>query len=147
MAHTISISRHLQCPAAKVFKVVEDIERYYTFMPNVSAITVLEHEGNRKVTRWETMLDDAPFDWVEEGIYDYDNLIVRFRVLEGLFERFDGYWQVTPEIEGCRLTFELTYETGLPEIEEIVAPIVHERINNNVESMLAAIEKQAETIG
>lgn len=147
MVYTISMSRYMKCPAVNVYKVVEDIEHFSEFMPNVTAIVVLKHEGNHKITRWETMLDDAPFDWVEEGVYDHQNLSVRFRALEGLFERFDGVWQVTPEVDGCRLTFELTYGIGLPEIEDMIAPILQDLMNKNVDSMLAAIEKRMETIG
>jgi ribosome-associated toxin RatA of RatAB toxin-antitoxin module len=93
------------------------------------------------VAEWDTTIDDAPLSWVEEGIYDKTNRIVRFRALEGVFDRFDGYWQVEPAGDGSRVTFELTYEIGLPEIEEIVGPLLRKRMVENAESMLAAIEK------
>ena len=140
--YTIEMSRHLNRPPVETFKVVEDLERFPEFMPNVNALTVLEAEGNRKVAHWDTTIDDAPLDWVEEGLYDKDNLLVRFRALEGVFDRFDGFWQVAPEANGSRVTFELIYEIGLPEIEEIVGPLLRERMIENAESMLAAIEQR-----
>lgn len=140
--YKIAMARHLDRPAAEAFEIVEDLERFPEFMPNVNSLTLLEVDGDRKVAAWETTIDDAPLDWVEEGIYDRQNMIVRFRSLEGVFDRFDGFWQVAPEGEGSRVTFELLYEIGLPEIEEIVGPLLRERMIENAESMLTAIEKR-----
>ena len=139
--YEIAMSRQLKQSSVKAFQVVEDLERFPEFMPNVNSLTLLEVDGNRKVAAWDIMIDDAPLSWIEEGIYDKQNLIVHFRSLEGVFDRFDGYWQVTPEGEDSRVTFELIYEIGLPEIEEIVGPILRDRLIENAESMLEAIEK------
>lgn len=140
--YEIEMSRTLSQPPTRAFKVVEDVERFPEFMPNVNSVTLLETAGQRKVAAWSATLDDAPLDWVEEGIYDPEHGLVRFRALEGVFDRFDGYWQVTPDGDGSRVTFVLAYEIGLPEIEEIVGPLLRERMIENAESMLAAIEKR-----
>jgi len=140
--YEIAMSRHLGRPAAEAFQVVEDLERFPEFMPNVNSVRLLEVNGNRKVATWDTTIDDAPLEWVEEGIYDRENYSVRFRSVEGVFDRFDGLWKVTTEEAGSRVTFELTYEIGLPEIEEIVGPLLRERMIENFESMLAAIERR-----
>jgi ribosome-associated toxin RatA of RatAB toxin-antitoxin module len=140
--YTINMTRRLSRTAEEAFRVVEDIERFPEFMPSVNAINLIEVDGDRKVAEWDITIDDAPLDWVEEGIYDHDNLIVRFRALEGVFDRFDGYWQVEPDGEGSRVRFELSYEIGLPEIEEIVGPILRVRMIENAESMLDAIEQR-----
>lgn len=139
--YEIAMSRQLHQSATRAFEVVEDLERFPEFMPNVNSLTLLEAEGNRKVAEWDITIDDAPLSWIEEGIYDTQNRIVRFRALEGVFDRFDGYWQVMSEGDDSRVTFELAYEIGLPEIEDIVGPILRERMIENVESMLEAIEK------
>ena len=144
--YEIAMSRQLSRPTATAFKVVEDIERFPEFMPNVNSLTLLEAEGNRKVAAWDITIDDAPLSWIEEGIYDKQNLIVHFRALEGVFDRFDGYWQVIRDGEGSRVTFELIYEIGLPEIEDIVGPILRERMVENADSMLEAIEKWVEEV-
>jgi coenzyme Q-binding protein COQ10 len=143
-SYTIEISRHLKRPAPEAFRVVEDVERFPDFMPNVNSIRLLESSGNRKVAAWSVTIDDAPLDWIEEGLYDHDQLLVKFRALEGVFDRFDGYWQVRPEGDESLVCFELVYELGLPEIEEIVGPLLRERMIENAESMLSAIEKRVD---
>ncbi len=142
--YQIEMSHSLKRPATEAFKVVEDVERFPEFLPNVNSVTLLEAEGQRKVAAWSTTIDGAPLDWVEEGIYDPKNCLVHFRALEGVFDRFDGFWQVTPDGDGSRVTFKLVYEIGLPEIEEIIGPLLRERLIENAESMLAAIEKRVD---
>jgi len=139
-AYRISISRAIARPAAEAYAVVEDIARFPEFMPNVDAVRILETDDHRKVAHWDTTIDDAPLDWVEEGIYDPERLMVRFRALEGVFDRFDGFWQVRPADDGSEVVFELEYSIGLPEIDDIIGPILRERLIANTEAMLAALE-------
>jgi len=139
-SYRIAISRHVDCEPAAAFAVVEDIGRFPEFMPNVDAIEILEDDGRRKVAHWDTTIDDAPLDWVEEGIYDADERRVRFRSLEGVFDRFDGFWQVKTADGGSEVVFELEYSIGLPEIDEIIGPILRERLIENTEAMLEALE-------
>ena len=139
-SYRIAISRRVACDPAAAYAVVEDIERFPEFMPNVDDIRIIESSGQRKVAHWDTTIDDAPLDWVEEGIYEPEELRVRFRSLEGVFDRFDGFWQVEAADGGCEVVFELEYRIGLPEIDEIIGPILRERLIDNTEAMLAAIE-------
>lgn len=142
--YDITMSRVLAQDPHDAFDVVVKIEDFPAFMPNVNGITLLESDGKRKVAEWDTTIDDAPLIWVEEGLYDYDQMIVRFRAIEGVFDRFDGFWQVKPHDEGSEVIFELIYEIGLPEIEDIIGPILRERMIENAESMLEAIENHIE---
>jgi ribosome-associated toxin RatA of RatAB toxin-antitoxin module len=137
--YRISVSRHIACQPAEAYAVVEDIERFPEFMPNVDAIVILEADDLRKVAHWHTTIDDAPLDWVEEGIYDPEELRVRFRALEGVFDTFDGQWWVQPAEGGSRVTLELEYRIGLPEIDEVIGPILRDRLIENSEAMLDAI--------
>jgi ribosome-associated toxin RatA of RatAB toxin-antitoxin module len=142
--YTLSVSRELRQSADEAFRIVEELDRFPEFMPSVVSIRILEASGNRKVAEWDTRIDNAPLVWIEEGIYDKVARIVRFRSIEGVFDRFDGTWEVQPRGEGCSVSFELTYEIGLPEIEEYISPILRERLLENVESMMTAIEKRAQ---
>src|SRR5262245_21951187 len=127
--------REVKRPAAEVFHVVEDIERFPEFLPNVTAITIVEQSRTRKVANWDTLIDNTPLSWLEEGIYDHDHFVVHFRALEGVLERFDGVWRVDVCSDGrSRISFELMYEIGLPEIEDLIGPMLRERLAANAES-------------
>ena len=139
-SYRIAISRQVACKPAQAYAVVEDLERFPEFMPNVEAIRIISDDGRRTVAHWDTIIDGAPLDWVEEGIYERDELRVRFKALEGVFDRFDGFWQVKSVDGDSEVIFELEYSIGLPEIDEIIGPILRERLIDNTEAMLEALE-------
>ena len=58
-------------------------------------------------------IDDAPLDWIEEVQYDEPKHRVEFRAIEGIFERFDGFWQVSLDASGSASTPDIEYEIDL----------------------------------
>jgi coenzyme Q-binding protein COQ10 len=138
----ITLSRLLSAPVADAYNIVVEIERFPEFMENVNSIKILSAEGTRKVIAWEMTIDDAPLDWIEEVNYDAHHHRVEFCAIDGVFERFDGYWQVFPMGSGSKVELQLEYELGLPEIEHIIGPILKSRLMANLETMLASIESR-----
>jgi coenzyme Q-binding protein COQ10 len=138
----LKVSRALTAPACDSYRIVTEIERFPEFMDNVTSVKILTAQDNRKVIAWELMIDDAPLDWVEEVRYDEQLLRADFCAIDGVFERFDGHWQVFPATNGSRVEVQLEYELGLPEIEDIIGPILKSRLTANLEAMLACIESR-----
>jgi coenzyme Q-binding protein COQ10 len=141
--HRITLRRRLPVQAEVAYQLVVEIEKFPEFMENVIAVRLLEFGPDRKVAAWETLIDGAPLDWTEEGLYDPARLRVDFRALDGVFDRFDGYWQVTADDDGCEVDLQLDYVVGLDEIEDIIGPILQERLSANLASMLDGLETRA----
>jgi ribosome-associated toxin RatA of RatAB toxin-antitoxin module len=142
-ANQLSVVRYLAAPPEDSFRVVFDVERFPEFMSNVTSVEVLSSASNCRVVAWQMSIDDAPLDWTEEIVYDQDNLRTSFRALDGVFARFDGYWQVYPEGAGSRVELFLEYDLGVPEIQDIIGPILKVRLIENLEAMLTCIATRA----
>src|SRR2546423_3201017 len=93
-------SRVVRAHPNKAYEVVVNVERFPVFMSNVTSITVLSSSHERKIVAWQMMIDDAALEWTEEISYDPLNLRATFRSLSGVFDRFDGYWQVQQRENG-----------------------------------------------
>lgn len=156
VARQLSLSQPVNRPAAEVYTLLLDLERFPDYMPDVRRVTPLaesaftpgsrgvrEANGARRVTAWEIALGDAPLTWVQEDLAEADTLTLRFRALESVFDRAEGYWQVTPEPGGCRVRFEITYELDLPEIEAALEPILREKLAAFAQGMLTALARRA----
>lgn len=139
----IQLTRVLQVEPRRAFDVVYDVENFPSFMSNVSAVDVVSDDGRCKIVKWGMVIDGAPLDWTEEIIYDHDRLTAQFKALDGVFLRFDGLWRVQPGEGGAQLDLELSYDLGLPEIEDIVGPILDERLRRNLDAMLENIQARA----
>jgi ribosome-associated toxin RatA of RatAB toxin-antitoxin module len=138
----LTFSRRLSASTEESYRLVVDVERFPEFMDNVTSVEILSEDASEKVVAWKMMIDDAPLEWVEEVHYDADRLRVRFRAIDGVFERFDGHWQVFPEPSGSRVELELEFEIGLPEVEEVINPVLTTRLTANIEAMMACLNKR-----
>lgn len=140
---TIQISRTLQVDPARAFDVVYDVESFPAFMPSVTQAQVISSDGACKVVRWEMVIDGAPLDWTEEIRYDREQMTADFKALDGVFLHFDGSWRVRAGANGTELEVSVLYDLGLPEIEEIIGPILDQRLRQNLDAMLENIQTRA----
>lgn len=141
---TISLSKRTSASPDAAYRIVVDVEQFPDFMDNVMRVEVLLAENDRKVVVWEALIDDVLLEWTEEGVYFNDLKRLEFRAIEGAFERFDGFWQVHDDEAGSRVEVSLDYEIGLPEIEDIIGPLLRERLIQNFEGMLTCLARRAE---
>jgi ribosome-associated toxin RatA of RatAB toxin-antitoxin module len=140
---TIQISKTLHVDPHRAFDVVYDVASFPTFMSSVTAAKVISHEGDHKVVEWEMLIDGAPLNWTEDIRYNRELLTADFKALDGVFLKFDGTWRVAAGENGTELEVSLCYDLGLPEIEEIIGPILDERLRQNLDVMLENIETRA----
>jgi ribosome-associated toxin RatA of RatAB toxin-antitoxin module len=138
---TILKSVHVQRPAAAMFALIDDVERYPEFLPWCSKAVV--HERTADVTR-------ASLD------IDYHGLTSRITTLnrryppgrmdlefvEGPFDKFKGQWRFTPLGEGCRVEFALDYVISNSAMEALLAPVFGHIMETLVDRFVARAEKQ-----
>ena len=126
--------------AESMFDLIEQAEDYPQFLPWCTAATILERSD----------------DWVAARI-EFSYLKVRFgfqtrnpkrrpewlqvRLVEGPFRRFLADWRLVPlGSEGCRITFELSYEIADGLLDKVAVKAV-ELVSR---SMMDAFVKRAE---
>ena len=123
-------------PARDVFEYVLDVEAYPAFMPNVRLVEILSQEGTRRVTRWDTELEEAPICWTEEDVIDRVGMRITFDAVEGAFETFRGFWAVEERDDHVFVVCEIDYSIGIDVIEEMVGDVLKAKLVENLEVML-----------
>jgi ribosome-associated toxin RatA of RatAB toxin-antitoxin module len=113
-------------------------------MPDVELVTVLERAGDRVVSRWKTLVEDAPIEWIEEDVFDDAALRVDYKLLEGDLERFEGAWTFDERDGATLVTLGVDYDFGVPTLAELIGPTLHKKVEENSEMMLAALKREAE---
>jgi coenzyme Q-binding protein COQ10 len=131
--------------ARAVYELAKDQERFPEFMPDVDAVTIVERNGNRMVTRWKTLVEDAPIEWTEEDLFDDEALRVDYKLIEGDLDKFEGAWTfVNGEPGRTIVTLGVDYDFGVPTLAELIGPTLHRKVRENSEMMLAALKREAE---
>jgi len=134
----------VDAPARLVYELAKDQERFPDFMPDVGLVTVLESRGNRTISRWKTLVEDAPIEWTEEDIFDDAALRVDYRLLEGDLDRFEGAWTFVERGGRTHVSLGIDYDFGVPTLAELIGPTLHRKVRENGEMMLTALKCEAE---
>ncbi len=126
------------------YNLAKNMERYPDFMPDVNSVSVIERSENRTVTEWDTNVDGTPFMWTEEDLFDDEAKTIAYRLLEGDLEKFEGVWKFSSVDGGTQVSLTVDYDFGLPELEELIGPTLHEKVEENTLMMLTSMKKEIE---
>ena len=131
-------------PAVRVYELAKEQERFPEFMPDVETVVVLERHPDRVITRWKTLVEEAPIEWTEEDRFDDDALRIDYKLLEGDLDTFEGAWTFEERDGQTHVTLGVEYDFGVPTLAELIGPTLHKKVQENSEMMLAALKAEAE---
>ncbi len=140
----VTTSIAIDAPAALIYELAKDQERFPQFMPDVESVTVVERHADRVLTRWKTLIEDAPIEWLEEDRFDDAALRIDYKLLEGDLDTFEGTWTFVAEGSGTVVALDVTYDFGVPTLAELIGPTLEKKVRENAEMMLAALKTEAE---
>jgi coenzyme Q-binding protein COQ10 len=140
----VATSITIDAPAAAIYDLAKDQERFPQFMPDVESVTVVERHADRVLTRWKTLIEDAPIEWLEEDRFDDAALRIDYKLLEGDLDTFEGAWTFVADGSRTRVELDVTYDFGVPTLAELIGPTLQKKVRENAEMMLAALKAEAE---
>lgn len=135
----------IAAPARAIYELAKEQERFPDFMPDVETVTVLERHADYIVTRWKTLVEDAPIEWTEEDRFDDAAPRIDYKLIEGDLDTFEGAWIFVEEAGGTRVTLTVEYDFGVPTLAELIGPTLEKKVRENCAMMLAGLKSEAET--
>lgn len=142
---------HVECsidvaaPAAAVYELAKEQERFPEFMPDVETVVVLERHPGHVVTRWKTLVEDAPIEWTENDRFDDQRLRIDYALIEGDLDTFEGAWTFEQTGDLTHVVLSVEYDFGVPTLAELIGPTLQKKVRENSEMMLAALKAEAES--
>jgi len=141
----IEVSVKIRGPRDKVYKIIKDMENFPHFMREVKNLKIIKRMDNALVTAWEVEVDGAPVNWKEEDYFDDANYQVRFNMLEGNYEEYQGRWMLKDLLgNNTLLTLEADFDWGIPILEKYVSEALEDKARRSLLGMIQAIKKKAE---
>jgi ribosome-associated toxin RatA of RatAB toxin-antitoxin module len=128
---------------ARMFELINEVERYPEFVPGCAAAQVLSRtpaEIQARLTVGRGPLRTA-FTTRNHLIADRQ---VRMELVEGPFRSLQGLWTLSPvtrpgsdEVVGCRVSLELDFEprSGLAGLA--LAPLIEQTVNSLVDAFVS----------
>ncbi|HUZ48353.1 MAG TPA: SRPBCC family protein [Candidatus Dormibacteraeota bacterium] len=140
----VETSIAIAAPARVVYELAKDQERFPQFMPDVEAVTVLEVHPDHTLSRWKTLVEEAPIEWIEEDRFYDDALRIEYKLLEGDLDTFEGAWTFDERDGVTYVKLTVDYDFGVPTLAELIGPTLQKKVVENSEMMLAALKNEAE---
>jgi coenzyme Q-binding protein COQ10 len=137
---TISIA----ASARAVYELAKDQERFPQFMPDVETVSVVERHADHWITRWKTLVEEAPIEWIEEDRFDDGGLRIDYKLLEGDLDKFEGAWTFEERDGFTHVVLGVDFDFGVPTLAELIGPTLEKKVKENSEMMLAALKAEAE---
>ncbi len=134
----------IAAPSRAVYELAKQQDRFPEFMPDVESVTVLERHPDHMLTRWKTLVEEAPIEWTEEDRFDDTNLRIDYKLLEGDLDKFEGSWTFVDESGKTRVVLGVDFDFGVPTLAELIGPTLERKVRENSEMMLAALKREAE---
>ena len=135
----------IAAPARVVYELAKEQERFPDFMPDVETVTVLERHADRILTRWKTLVEEAPIEWIEEDRFNDEQLRIDYKLLEGDLDKFEGAWTFSEDGGHTHVMLGVDYDFGVPTLAELIGPTLERKVRENSEMMLAALKREAES--
>ncbi|MBN1498461.1 MAG: SRPBCC family protein [Spirochaetes bacterium] len=127
----------------RAYKYLGDITSFPSYMQNVTRITE-EKSSDETYHHWEILVDDAEFQWKQKTVHDAENRAIQFTMVDGDFEKLEGAWTVATDGSRHSLQLQMTYSIGLPVLEDVLGPVLKEKLQSNVYDMLNSIKERLE---
>lgn len=135
----------IDAPARRVYELAKDQERFPQFMPDVETVTVLERRAASAISRWKTLVEEAPIEWTEEDRFDDAALRIDYQLIEGDLDKFEGAWTFEHREGATHVVLGVEYDFGVPTLAELIGPTLEKKVRENSEMMLAALKREAES--
>lgn len=140
----VETSIEIAAPARKVYELAKEQERFPEFMPDVESVTVLERHPDYILTKWKTLVEEAPIEWVEEDRFNDGHERIDYKLLEGDLDKFEGAWTFKETDGLTKVVLSVDYDFGVPVLAELIGPTLQRKVQENSEMMLAALKREAE---
>lgn len=136
----------IAAPARVVYELAKDQERFPQYMPDVETVRVLERHAGYIVTRWKTLVEEAPIEWTEEDRFNDGALQIDYKLIEGDLDKFEGSWTFDERDGVTHVVLGVDYDFGVPTLAELIGPTLEKKVRENSEMMLAALKAESEKL-
>lgn len=128
----------------KAYAYLKDMKSFPDYMENVKGIQEETDENDTLCHSWNIIIEDAEFQWKQRTVADEKKRHINFDLIEGDFEHMQGSWKVTEDNERCSLQLTMEYSIGLPIIEDVLGPVLSEKLKANTFTILNTIKDRLE---
>jgi ribosome-associated toxin RatA of RatAB toxin-antitoxin module len=130
------------------YQRISEFERYPDLVDDVRSVVMHSNGGGEPVVSdWEIVFRSGPLRWSEVDYFQPHLRRIVFEQISGDFDEFRGSWQVAPTTGGCEVTFEATFDFGIPSLAGVLEPIAAKVLKEGIGMILHQLLGGATVVG
>ena len=117
----------------EAFDRVRRFERYPELTSAVQEVDLEPVDADGSVlSRWTVHFRNGLLRWTERDSFVPETRTVVFEQVKGDFSVFTGTWQVVPVGSGSEVTFDSSFDLGIPTLASILDPVAKSALRSNI---------------
>jgi ribosome-associated toxin RatA of RatAB toxin-antitoxin module len=126
--------------AAESYRRITDFARYPELTTAVREVGVHPPDADGSVvSEWTVYFRNGLLRWTERDAFDHATRTITFEQLSGDFETFTGGWAVAENAGGAVITFDATFDLGIPSLADILEPVAEATLRSNILTILRGL--------
>lgn len=116
------IERHSPHLPQRMFDLIADLESYPRFVPNCKSMDVRDDAAGGVLARMTISFGPITQAYTSRVVADPQERTVSAKATDGPFAYLDSKWTITPEGEGSRIRFDISFKISNPLIAAVAEP-------------------------
>ncbi|MFE3325704.1 type II toxin-antitoxin system RatA family toxin [Streptomyces sp. NPDC059176] len=130
------------------YQRITDFASYPEFVDEVRSVVVHPNDGDGPlVSEWDILFRNGPLRWSEVDYLQPGQRRIVFEQKTGDFEVFRGSWRVEPVPGGCEVTFEASFDFGIPSLAGVLEPIATKVLKEAIATIVYRLLGGATVVG
>jgi ribosome-associated toxin RatA of RatAB toxin-antitoxin module len=121
------------------FARIAAFETYPAHSDAVRAVEILERTDESVVSSWEVNFRRGILCWTERATLHPDDGKIIFEEVDGDVDEFSGYWEIVDGSPGSHVCFFVSFDVGIPTLEQILDPIAEDALHANIASIVRGL--------
>jgi coenzyme Q-binding protein COQ10 len=137
--------RHVPHVPDRMYELVNDLESYPSFLPNVSAMDVKRDRGTADDVRYAKMtirFGPVTQAYTSRVTADPEARTITAKAVDGPFAYLDSKWSFEPEGQGTRIRFDIDFKISNPLIAAAAEPAFAQKQQEIIDAFLAEADRR-----
>ena len=136
---------HVRHLPERMFDLVNDLESYPRFLPNVSAMDVKRDHSTGEDVRYARMtvqFGPVTQSYTSKVVADPKARTIIAKAVDGPFKYLDSKWTFEPEGMGTRVRFDLDFKISNPLIAAVAEPAFAKKQEEIIEAFMQEADRR-----
>lgn len=122
-----------------VYEFIKNADYFPNYLPGVKKIRITNTLSNKSIRNWDILVADKNIRWKEECIDNDKERTIIFKMIEGDFKNYNGFWKIDKDGSDTKLKFSITIDWQSVSFNKLDIPYLERKTRYAILYMLKKI--------